>query len=80
MLEKWIMQYYAFNQKLEFFGVFWLQNWLWLSCLSISEIWRDGERRKKSVILPNPLYKKKCHPEENLSRVVLDIWCQKFCY
>lgn len=32
----------------------------------------DKERGKKSLTLPNPLYKK-LQPEENLSRVVLDI-------
>lgn len=46
MSEKWIMQD-TFNRELGFFGISWLQNWLWLCCLSISESDVMGRKGRK---------------------------------
>lgn len=77
MLEKWIMQT-TFNQKLEIFGISWVQNWPWLSCLSISE--SDVMRREgREVWFCQILFTESANLGENLPSMVWDFWCQNFC-
>lgn len=61
------------------FGISRLQNWLWLCCLSYFRIWCEGEKRKEKSDSAKSSFTKRCQPEEHLSRVVLDISCQKYC-
>lgn len=75
MLQKWIMQD-TFNQEPGFLEYLDCRIGCDLvGCLFQNLMWW-GERKEKSDSAKSSL-QKKCQPEENLSRVVLDISCQK---